>query len=540
MSQATTDANRPLCLRSFEDSEVYQYDPLDHNDASIRLIQVLPKPSEDGLIQCVIENFYISRPRDSTAQINPTIWKKGVPSYSCLSYTWGDGYKTHCIRIDGKVHFIHKNLWNFLDVTRKRIANDGCIRIPRRALNHGPRTQFDDEQIIKHPWIWIDAISIDQNNTVEKNHQVQQMGTIYKYANWVLMWLGGDCESAIQSHSTLPSRNETALNERQLLWLREHRYWTRAWITQEVVLAVRPAICTESGTYDLEEVFRQQEVSQTPNWNLEATGTAESAFDLLSLHVRGLTKLSAQELTIFQALDTFGATRHCSNILDRFYSLLALVPTCKIEVDYNISASKLLLQAISSFSGAICFCGISLAASALQVMPSEPLVESRAIVEIEVPRYCCVQSHNAASVINDKCYRCGTKSVLPVEFQQRDGSYICLFGLCENLRGHLFARENYPCDFSDIKCVSNDGRANGLLTLDCLRVHRIPGIENVPGGTGNKFPTRTWRFSLDALVQMAALQNEKHHGGVISLCSKMKFDINVGGPRDLFKMRRCL
>ena len=357
------------------------------------------------------------------------------------------------------------------------------------------------------------------------------MGMIYKYADCVLMWLGGDFEWR---------RDQVALDEGQLLRLREHPYWTRAWITQEVVLAARPAICTVSGTYYLDGVFmRQIELAKTPNRDLETTGTAESTFNLLSLHFQGLTKFSLRGSTIFQALDIFGATRNCSNILDRVYSLLALVPTCGIDVDYDISAPELLLQAINSFSGPICFCGIMLAASALEVMPSKSLVESRAIVEIEVPRYCCVQPHSVAPVIHDKCYRCGTKSKLPVEFQQRDGSYICLSGLCESLQGHLFARETDPCDFSNTEGVSNDGVANGLLTLDCLRLHKISGIEVAPGGTEHKFPTRTWRFSLDALVQMAVLRNEEHPGRVVSLCRKMKFDVDVGGPRVLFKMRRC-
>lgn len=38
--------------------------------------------------------------------------------------------------------------------------------------------------------LWVDAICIDQENESEKNHQVQQMATIYPHANRVRIWLG--------------------------------------------------------------------------------------------------------------------------------------------------------------------------------------------------------------------------------------------------------------------------------------------------------------------------------------------------------------
>jgi hypothetical protein len=427
MSRATTEANLPLCRRSFKNSEVYQYNPLDHNQASIRLIQVLPKLSEDGLIQCVIENFYLERSGNRKSRGDHSIWIKGMPWYSCLSYTWGDGYKTHCIKMDGKPHFIHKNLWNFLDVIRKRIADEGGIRIPRQIILTG-RDQFHEGRVVKYPWIWIDAICIDQNNAAEKNHQVQQMGKIYKCAEWVLVWLDGDYGAAVQSLASLPSRsrntNERELfwvrdhkysggdwiteeNKKQLLWLKEHEYWTRAWITQEVILARHPVICVESGFYDLQEVFTQYgEVDMRLKRGRKTAGKAETMFDLLSLHVRRRTKFSNRGFTIFQALEILGTTRNCLNTLDRVYSLLAFVPTCKIEVDYNISAHELLLRVINCKGpgNPICLCGISLVVKSLKLMPLEFGFGSGAVVEIEVPRYRACWS-------------------MPTEFQQEDGSY---------------------------------------------------------------------------------------------------------------------
>lgn len=43
---------------------------------------------------------------------------------------------------------------------------------------------------------WIDAICIDQNNTIERNHQVELMGQIYRNASRVRVWLGDANEQA--------------------------------------------------------------------------------------------------------------------------------------------------------------------------------------------------------------------------------------------------------------------------------------------------------------------------------------------------------
>jgi hypothetical protein len=43
---------------------------------------------------------------------------------------------------------------------------------------------------------WIDNLCIDQDNPLEKNHQVHLMRDIYQKANSILVWLG-DAESKL-------------------------------------------------------------------------------------------------------------------------------------------------------------------------------------------------------------------------------------------------------------------------------------------------------------------------------------------------------
>lgn len=92
-----------------------------------------------------------------------------LPSYRCLSYAWGDPEDPFVIMINGKIFWVRRNLHDFLAIARETIS----------------RT-----------YLWIDALCIDQSNTSERNHQVQQMGRIYSIADTVLVWLGADHEVA--------------------------------------------------------------------------------------------------------------------------------------------------------------------------------------------------------------------------------------------------------------------------------------------------------------------------------------------------------
>ena len=125
----------------------FQHQPLDLGNPSIRVIKVFPELSPQSLIQCRLIHTQIDI------------------EYRCLSYTWGPPENTHEIEVNGKPYMVRRNLWNFLNVARK-----------------------------KYPWclFWIDALSIDQDNVGERNHQVRQTGKIYSEATEVIAWLGDD------------------------------------------------------------------------------------------------------------------------------------------------------------------------------------------------------------------------------------------------------------------------------------------------------------------------------------------------------------
>jgi hypothetical protein len=82
--------------------------------------------------------------------------------YICLSYVWGQPDNGYPVLINKKLHYVRRNLLDFLHYARKK--------------------QFG--------WIWIDALCIDQGNLAERAYQVQQMGFIYSHAWRVVSWLG--------------------------------------------------------------------------------------------------------------------------------------------------------------------------------------------------------------------------------------------------------------------------------------------------------------------------------------------------------------
>jgi SpoVK/Ycf46/Vps4 family AAA+-type ATPase len=83
--------------------------------------------------------------------------------FDALSYVWGSADKAELVSCDGRTMLITPN----------------CGSAMRHLRNQqSPRA------------LWIDAICIDQDSLIERNHQVSLMGEIYKAANHVFIWLG--------------------------------------------------------------------------------------------------------------------------------------------------------------------------------------------------------------------------------------------------------------------------------------------------------------------------------------------------------------
>lgn len=321
--------------------------PLSH-PKSTRVLRILPPELQDGdNITCQLEVILLG--------------DKPPPEYYALSYVWGSPSETRCITVNKTPFFVRRNLWNFLDLMRKR--------------------QFRD-------LLWIDAICIDQTCIPERNHQVSVMGVIYRSATRVIVWLGPESDlisrnsckpkqpgtgafSFLRSAITLKNERYSQVSILHCMRLMAHdhlmeldlegqppegshgsiafqrreivlllfekmgeifsaKYWTRIWVVQEYILAKETEILTDrSHIYgsELLEIFRKASDASDPiykyydycdhhlmkTWNQVLDTTAMSIIRSQWAGTERLDKLIEE----FMGLD-------CFDPRDHVYALLSL------------------------------------------------------------------------------------------------------------------------------------------------------------------------------------------------------------------------
>jgi len=198
------------------------YDRLNWATNEIRLIRILPEDT--------------SRPEgDPVACEIISVSLHDQPKYVALSYAWGDTALERPLILNGKAFRATASLETAL-----------------RTIRQNPKfcTQL----------FWIDAISINQGDEIEKSWQVQRMNSIFFAARYALVWLGPpskDSDKAMQAlehiglkiasgtdpldNATLSTfyllsrvYNEFSPSVRELLM---RAWWRRIWVVQEFASA---------------------------------------------------------------------------------------------------------------------------------------------------------------------------------------------------------------------------------------------------------------------------------------------------------------
>ncbi|CAG8975923.1 hypothetical protein HYALB_00007051 [Hymenoscyphus albidus] len=146
------------------------------------------------------------------------------PEYETVSYTWasedGDNNRAQPIYIGP--------FWDVILQTRNFTALLRYLR-PSRGFR----------------LVWIDAISINQRDLVERNNQVARMGDIYRACTRTIVWLGHDLvDRKATARKKVPlelfnqvlksSPEESALDIESVL---KRKYFQRIWVIQELTLA---------------------------------------------------------------------------------------------------------------------------------------------------------------------------------------------------------------------------------------------------------------------------------------------------------------
>ncbi|KAK0646909.1 heterokaryon incompatibility protein-domain-containing protein [Cercophora newfieldiana] len=206
--------------RSEQSTEQYPYLPLPPTSRLIRLLVLRASQTPESVIQCDIVSASLG----------------DNPKYTAISYVWGPPEPSRLIRIGGRVVKVRQNLFALLNQLRSDSENP----------------------------LWIDALCINQEDISERNSQVQLMGDIYSNAEYVISWLGeesDDSKSAFklirllcppvapvddEHNSALISAIISYLTsdkpEYEKYWialenLLARDYWSRVWVTQELLLA---------------------------------------------------------------------------------------------------------------------------------------------------------------------------------------------------------------------------------------------------------------------------------------------------------------
>ncbi|KAH8635928.1 hypothetical protein IG631_07762 [Alternaria alternata] len=153
-------------------------------------------------------------------------------TYEALSWCWGKEDPEHAVIID-RAGIYYK----------MRVRRDLALAL--KYLRHPNKVRT----------LWIDAICIDQDNSEERNQQVQMMSRIYTRSSNVCIWLGEDTDederainfireeiTHLKNFDAISSDEKYSEKWHALMMLMQREWFSRRWVVQEISLAKRAQI----------------------------------------------------------------------------------------------------------------------------------------------------------------------------------------------------------------------------------------------------------------------------------------------------------
>jgi hypothetical protein len=247
-----------------------------------------------------------NRVRNIVRKLRQRCLEPAKPVYDALSYCWGQEGNYDYIELNGHKVAVRRNLWCALEHFRYRA--------------------------LKTRRLWIDALCINQDDTVERSAQVPMMGSIYNLASKVLIWLGEattDSDAAIRAFGHFyriwrdDSKRDKFLSEHgeKCVSLMERPYWSRLWIIQEVCFASElEAHCgSESTSWKMLCHFWEDAVNGETA--IRGTCLTPNLVHILDLKYR-------VDISLFQLLYVSRVVE-CSDPRDKIYGLIGLMDSKK-------------------------------------------------------------------------------------------------------------------------------------------------------------------------------------------------------------------
>jgi hypothetical protein len=316
-------------------------DGLSLKGPEIRLIRL--DPPESRLRRA------FSRRSSKNDPISCTLFKVSLddkPHFDALSYTWGELTDTRSILLNGHEFKVTANLHNAL----RRLQRENEARV-----------------------LWVDSVCVDQKNVKERNQQIQLMARIFSEAHTVRMWVGektSDSKLAIKGfedwlfHAYYKDKGEnpeaqkavasyikrTVKNDKMTAAISDflsRPYWSRMWITQEILLAHPRARlhCGSDSMYWIQLAnmiamlhFYGHDSYDEPMDGFEASELMNAVGNLRHLSISGGDKPLAIAFT-------FTANLLATDPRDKIYGLLGIVDfkrysDINIEPDYSKTTAE--------------------------------------------------------------------------------------------------------------------------------------------------------------------------------------------------------
>lgn len=259
----------------------FKHRPLNITQPTFRLVRLLAGTRADVDIRCEI----IDACFDSIEALIP---------YEALSYTWGNGHLVEEIKLDGKSFRTTPNLYIALQYLRFE-NEDRILWIDSLCIDQGMDEGDDEEQM--------------KRKKKEKAQQIQQMGTIYRWASRVIFWLG-------------PATYETNvfMDSMHLLQKESSKYPRIVWkdsdhICADVWTDIQPKLRELHSSLDmmqrtgLEIILKRQWFKRV--WILQEVANATQA-----IVVCGSKSVSAGIFSRAPSLMGFEPETHCQSVID--------------------------------------------------------------------------------------------------------------------------------------------------------------------------------------------------------------------------------
>lgn len=298
----------------------HEYKPLKSGHIRLLLLKRSSGPLS-GMIKAELLDISMNRVHQQSDDVN----------YEAVSYCWGGSSRDKLILINDRIFYVTKSAFELL-LARRSVFRDRLI--------------------------WIDAICINQEDKVEKSHQIALMRNIYQGAARVIIFLGTGwrirCAAQVvyEMHLAfqLPwmdlkySVLQYPLRRSLLTALLSNEYFTRVWIIQEIFVAGKVELYL-AGHYMSWETFAETSLrllrpehrhllSQSTNLDMQPWSPSTPFGSLSTLYAlngpRGQESEDGLQVTLENILfltTVFNAT----DPRDRLYALLGVLKPAKFD-----------------------------------------------------------------------------------------------------------------------------------------------------------------------------------------------------------------